>query len=79
MDKTTPGKNTGDAATVAADSKCDEVYTYDAALKHDPATTCYYEKMAMKETVLKYDASKNAFQLAIGATAIIFTVITFAF
>jgi hypothetical protein len=78
LDKTTPGVN-GAKATVAPDKICDEVYTYDAALKHDPATTCYYEKMAMKETVLKYDASKNAFQLAIGATAIIFTVITFAF
>ena len=79
MDKTTPGKNTGDAATVAADKICDEVYTYDVALKHVPATTCYYEKMAMKETVLKYDASKNAVQLAIGATAIIFTAVSFAF
>ena len=52
------------------DGKCDEKTS---------AKVCLYEKMAMKETTLKYDASKNAFQLAIGATAIIFTAVTFAF
>ena len=78
LDKTTPGVD-GAAATVAADAKCDEVYTYPKDPVHDPLTTCYYEKMAKQDTTLKYDASKNAFQLAIGATAIIFTAVTFAF
>jgi len=54
---------------VGADLKCDETVGDD----------CLYEKMATANVNLKYDESKNAAQLAIGATALFLTAFNFAF